>query len=196
VDQPTNGSRFHRHFIVAAVLFSALFFILLGFWPPEGTVRKGERATESLRRHHREGRERLAQIASLLEAIPEGSPATRTELAWIVIASLKEDLRAHDAWEEQVHYPAVDKEVRTVSDLYTAPLRQEHRIIDRWIGELEKMAGDPLFDPRAFCARGDRLLGLLEAHFEVEENVVLPILDRAKTPARAPRDAAPGMIPH
>jgi len=48
-----------------------------------------------------------------------------------------------------------------------------------WIGQLAASARDKGLDARAFVRRTDRLLGLLAAHFEVEDQVFLPVLDRA-----------------
>ena len=52
----------------------------------------------------------------------------------------------------------------------------------RWIGELGAMAKSPSADAQAFTRRADNLLGLVRAHFESEEDVLLPVLDRTMTP--------------
>jgi hypothetical protein len=60
-------------------------------------------------------------------------------------------------------------------------MRYEHTIVGRWIDELAAMAAGPTLDAKAFARKSDRLLGLIAAHFEEEEEVLLPILDRATT---------------
>ena len=57
-------------------------------------------------------------------------------------------------------------------------MRYEHGVVGRWIGELAQEAKRPAPDVKAFTRRTDNLLGLLEAHFEEEEHVLLPILER------------------
>jgi hypothetical protein len=62
---------------------------------------------------------------------------------------------------------------------FTATMRREHAIIDRWIEELAVNAGSTAPDVVGFARSADRLFGLIDAHFEEEEEVLLPILDRA-----------------
>jgi hemerythrin-like domain-containing protein len=48
----------------------------------------------------------------------------------------------------------------------------------RWTDELAALASAPGPDVTAFARRADNLLGLIWAHFEEEEELLLPILDR------------------
>ena len=57
-------------------------------------------------------------------------------------------------------------------------IRYEHRIIARWISELEIETRLRYPDERRFTQLNYQLLGLLKAHFEQEELVLLPILDK------------------
>jgi hypothetical protein len=56
-------------------------------------------------------------------------------------------------------------------------MRYLRRIIAHRIDELVREAGCPEPDSRGFARRGNQLLGLITAHFEEEEEVLLPILD-------------------
>ncbi len=63
-------------------------------------------------------------------------------------------------------------------------MRQEHRVVGRWIDELGALLAKPTFDATAFARRSDNLLGLIDAHFECEEQVLLPLVDRSMTRAQ------------
>jgi hypothetical protein len=43
------------------------------------------------------------------------------------------------------------------------------------------MAAKPGFNAVQFARKTDRLLGLISAHFEEEEEVLLPVLDKSTT---------------
>jgi hemerythrin-like domain-containing protein len=90
---------------------------------------------------------------------------------------LDEEIRPHAAWEEVKLYPLLDSMVGG-GERFTASLRREHAIIDRWIEELAVNAGSTAPDAVWFARSADRLFGLIEAHFEEEEEVLLPILER------------------
>jgi hemerythrin-like domain-containing protein len=90
---------------------------------------------------------------------------------------LDEEIRPHATWEELKLYPLLDSLVGG-REPFTASLRREHAIIDRWIETLAVSAASTAPDPAAFARSADRLFGLIEAHFEEEEQVLLPILER------------------
>jgi hemerythrin-like domain-containing protein len=98
-----------------------------------------------------------------------------------VVEFLRDHILAHAEWEERHLYPAVDKRVHAGEHPFTASMRYEHRIIGRWIDELRQLAAKPSVDAAGFVRNTDRLLGLITAHFEEEEEVLLPILDQRTT---------------
>ncbi len=67
-------------------------------------------------------------------------------------------------------------------------MRNEHKIISRWISELESTSTRKSTDARDFVRKVDRLLELIMAHFASEEDVLLPILDRSMTPEEFDRE--------
>ena len=67
-------------------------------------------------------------------------------------------------------------------------MRYEHKVVNRWIEELERFAEAEKPDVVAFARRTDNLLGLIWAHFEEEEEVLLPILDRTMTTVEFQRE--------
>lgn len=77
---------------------------------------------------------------------------------------------------ERVLYPAVDKRAATGSNPFTASIRApDRRQVDgraRHDGVIDDSGRDGV------CAPADNLPGLISAHIEEEEEVLLPILDR------------------
>ena len=61
----------------------------------------------------------------------------------------------------------------------TRPMNLEHQIMRRWIDEMARLADGSMPDHHAFTRRGERLPGLIEAHFEVDETILYPVLDEA-----------------
>jgi hypothetical protein len=74
--------------------------------------------------------------------------------------------------EERVLYPLLDRRLGR-GRAFTATLRYEHRVIDRWITELAREAARHTPDVLAFARRADKVLGLLEA----EEEMLPPALE-------------------
>lgn len=99
----------------------------------------------------------------------------------MVVKFLDEHIRKHAEWEEAHLYPAVDKRTTAGTHPFTESMRYEHRIVGRSIDQLAAMAKDPAPNATVFARSADRLLGLIAAHFEEEEEVLLPILDKAMT---------------
>jgi len=94
-----------------------------------------------------------------------------------VVSFLQEQIEPHAQWEGRVLYPAVDKRAASGPNAFTASMRYEHRIIGRWIHDLAAESRTETPDALVFARRADNLLGLLWAHLEEEEQVLLPILD-------------------
>lgn len=189
-ESTTNG--FNRYFLMATALMAFAFFIALGFWPPERKPQQG-RATEAFRRHHRRYHEQVAHLSSVFETIHDACEMEQIELMAAAVALLREDLLPHARAEELHLYPAADRLAGGGANPFTAVLRFEHRLLERWTEDLAAIAADPFPDHNAFCLRGERLLGLLEAHLAAEEEVVLPLLDRTMTPEQFRREVGEGM---
>jgi hemerythrin-like domain-containing protein len=105
-----------------------------------------------------------------------------------VVGFLREHLIGHADWEERVLYPLVDRHAGGGPEAFTASMRLEHRIIARWTDELAREASHREPDIGVFCARAHNLLGLVMAHLEEEEDVLLPVLDRTMTAAEFERE--------
>lgn len=152
----------------------------------------GERATEAFRRQHVEIKEHLGHIHGMVGRLAAAPPAEHRDKMGLIVEFLKDHIGTHAAWEERALYPVVDRQAGGGAHPFTASMRHEHRIVERWIGELEQEAAKPSPDAVAFARRADNLLGLIWAHFEEEEEVLLPILDRTMTREQFEREVGSG----
>ncbi|MDP2305577.1 MAG: hemerythrin domain-containing protein [Pseudomonadota bacterium] len=137
------------------------------------------RPTEPFRAEHVALVRELDEVAAKVGSIPTLPAARQREEMKAIVGFFKEHLEPHAGWEERVLYPAVDRRMPTGAlEPFTASMRNDHKVVGRWIGELDALARPQTPDPTAFTRRADNLLGLVRAHFEAEEEVLLPILDR------------------
>ena len=140
-----------------------------------------DRATESFREEHAEVKVHLQHLHDMSGSMAGSDSDAQRKTAKFVAKFLTEHILTHATWEEQHLYPAVDKRTHTGEYAFTTSMRYEHRIVGREIAELNELAAGDALDAVAFARKTDRLLGLISAHFEEEEEVLLPILDKATT---------------
>lgn len=133
-------------------------------------------------------REHLRHVHEWVGALPAQDPATRKKTAQKVVSFFEKHIKPHAEWEERFLYPVVDKLARSGVNPFTSTMRYEHRVVGRWIAELRAEADRPKLDAVKFARRADNLLGLLWAHFEEEEEVLLPFIDKGMTKAEFERD--------
>lgn len=134
------------------------------------------RPSEIFAKHHAEVHEHLGHIDEKVRGLSESSNPQGEMHA---IARLFDQyIRSHAEGEEMHLYPVVDRYASPdAAHGFTATMRFEHRVVGDWIDQLTEMASGEDPDPRAFARRAQRLLGLLEAHFLAEEQVLMPVLD-------------------
>ncbi len=145
--------------------------------------------TAPLREAREQLRRSLEAIAARVGALAAQPLETRSAAMLEVVAELDERLLPHLAWEERTVHPVVDKFACEGPAAFSASMRYEHRIIRRGIDELRERATDAAAAV-AFSRRADSLLSVVLAHFELEEEVLFPILDRALREA-SPRPLVP-----
>lgn len=135
-------------------------------------------ATGPLRARRAEVRAALEALSERIGALSATPPPARRDAMRSVVADLDASLRPHLEWEERTVHPVVDKFACEGPAAFSASMRYEHVIIHRWSADLARRAerGD---DAAAFTRAADRLLGVVLAHFELEEEVLFPILDRS-----------------
>lgn len=148
---------------------------------PAAGVEKAPRPTQPFLDEHAELHEHLRHVSDMVGRLRLEEERDRKETMAHVVRFFRTHLVPHAEWEERVLYPLVDEKAGGGPNRFTASMRHEHRIVGRWIGELEQQAEAPSPDSIAFARRADQLLGLVQAHFEAEEQVLLPILDATMT---------------
>jgi hemerythrin-like domain-containing protein len=134
------------------------------------------RSTDPFRAEHVEIRKHLEHIRGWAGELVKQPLNEQKATMKRTVSFFLEHIRPHAEWEERNLYPIVDRIAG--GEHFTATMRHEHKIVARWVGELAVEAVKPSPDALAFARRTDNLLGLLDAHFEEEEEVLLPLLDR------------------
>lgn len=124
--------------------------------------------------------EALGEIADRVGAL--GSVSSERQRATLhgIVDDVTAHLRPHLEWEERTVHPIVDKYACEGPAVFSASMRYEHEVIYRWLSELRGLADG---DAVPFARRADNLLGVVLAHFELEEQVLFPVLDRSMSPA-------------
>lgn len=137
------------------------------------------RPTQSFRDGHEVIHQALDRLEQRLDSLALAGPAEQREIMDEVISYLAATVQPQMEWEERALYPAVDRHGSAASLSPTATMRYEHRIIERWATELSRERTRPVPNAKAFLRRADMVLGLVRAHLEKEEEVLLPVLDEA-----------------
>lgn len=138
-------------------------------------VRPAEQAgafsQEEFRAHHAEINEHLGHIDTMAQRLPSELPEKQRETMRFVTTFLQEHILTHAAEEEATLYPKADAKA---CSRFTQSMRYEHTVVGAWVKELRQIAEEPSPNVLAFVRRTQRLLGLLEAHFGAEEEVIVP----------------------
>lgn len=143
-----------------------------------------ERPTAAFRSEHAQVQEHLRHVHDWVGALSAQAAGARKQTAQKVVAFFESHIKPHAEWEERFLYPIVDELAGAGANRFTSTMRHEHRIVGRWIGELRAESEKPSLDAARFARRTDNLLGLIWAHFEEEEEVLLPFIDRGMSKAQ------------
>jgi hemerythrin-like domain-containing protein len=141
------------------------------------------RPTAGFRAQHADIVVHLEHLDGMVASLPGASAEEQRRTMAFVAKFLAEHIRSHAEWEEARLYPLVDARACQGGEPFSASMRHEHGIVGRGIDELAAFAAAPTPDVAAFTRAAHRLLGVIAAHFEKEEEVFLPILDRTMTRA-------------
>lgn len=177
----THAAHDWQHGIWGAVVFlivATLMTVMLNL-PASGDETTPGRMTDPLRAEHEALRAHLRHMTSMVGNIAAQTPEEQKETMAHVITCMGTNVQNHNKWDEQFVYPQIEKYGATpgIAVGLTATIAYENRIIGRWVSELKNQASMPEPDIKAFARRADNLLGLVMAHFEEEEDVLLPVLD-------------------
>ena len=136
------------------------------------------RRTEPFRQNLGRLRKVLLSLERHLDSLHEVNESEQMVLMQSAVTLLHDYLLPYLAAEEAVLHPAVERQLPGSGVQPTRLLHLEHDIMRRWIQEMEEEMNGSLPDHNAFARRGERLLGLIEAHFEVDETILYPLLDQ------------------
>lgn len=152
-----------------------------------GASRSTEQPTKEFRAHHATVLEHLGHVDAMAAQLEKEPRDEQLQTMQRVVGFFREHIGPHALDEERVLYPAVRQRAGEGNRLTEVPI-YEHRIVERWIADLETEAAKDSPDAAAFSEKAVHLVGLLRAHFEVEEQVLLPILDTTMTPEEFERE--------
>ncbi len=141
---------------------------------------KDERPTAAFRAEHKAVQEHLRHIHEWAGTLSTQEPAVQKETMLKAVSFFEKHIKPHAEWEERALYPIVDR-LAGGTNPFTSTMRYEHRVVARWTAELRAESDKPKPSAAKFARRTDNLLGLLWAHFEEEEEVLLPYIDKGLT---------------
>ncbi len=128
-------------------------------------------------------KKQIALIERRSEVLITTYPFEQKKTIIQIVNFLRDEVLIHLEWEEKVLYPAIDRKVTTSrSEKFTSGMRYEHNIIRRWFLDLDNETKLRYPDARRFSYQAAQLIGLLKAHLEKEEELLLPILDTTMSP--------------
>ncbi|MBI3856792.1 MAG: hemerythrin domain-containing protein [Planctomycetes bacterium] len=170
--------------LIALALTLAFTALLMTEISRDAPVERELPQTASIRQDLQRVQRQLLGLERTIDTLHEVNESEQIALMNGAIGTLRDCLLPQLALEEKVLYPAVDRRMAGGLVPFTQALQSEHQLMRRWIEELHCLANETLPDHNAFARRAERLLGLLEAHFEVEESLLFPILDQPASVAR------------
>ncbi len=141
-----------------------------------------KRPTDPLRAEHARIVERLQGLGERIERLHESATLDQLSLAREVLDFVKKQVAPHARAEEYTLYPAADWAAGEGSHL-TEAVRFEHQLVQKRCEALEKEIQAGATAGR-LMHRCYAILGLVAAHFQVTEQVLLPYLDKAFDAAR------------
>jgi iron-sulfur cluster repair protein YtfE (RIC family) len=157
--------------------------------------------TEPLRAEHRDLLPHLLALDTAADELDRWSPDDADRSLGHIVQFLRGHLVPHATAEEQVLYPAVDKAME--SPEATATMRADHTEI---VARIDRLAATAATVKERWPDRDlvrdltHQLIGLsaiLQLHFNKEEEVLLPVLDRTLSPdAAAALFARMGEVAH
>ena len=128
-------------------------------------------SVESLRAEHLRVRQELEHAEIMADVLVEAAPSRQRKGMQMIGAMLDDCVRVHARWEERVLALCVAGRAGGVNE-----------ILLRWIGELIREGGARMPDFRAFNTRLERVIGVVIAHLEEEQQTAqIPRSTSART---------------
>lgn len=140
------------------------------------------------REEHTELNARLNDIENELQQLGKKDPQQQEKVMRDLAKKINDNWEEHSKWEEKMLYPAIDNYTQCRDYPFTTTHRLEHTIIRRWISELQQLSNQGRAEVQKFVLKGIELIGLLHAHRETEEKVLLPIFNKHFPPKETPSE--------
>lgn len=138
-------------------------------------------STGPLRAQHADLMAELGRLEALLEELLSPDGADAGEIMTSVVDFVKLQVRPRAQWEEAVLYEAIDRLLGPADLPFTATMRREHELVGAWVQQLDAIRAELPPRKRRFALIAAGMLAFIRAHFQVQEDVLLPILDRNLT---------------
>jgi hemerythrin-like domain-containing protein len=151
--------------------------------PAVSRSRADELPTQTLRDEHVEIRALLRELRGRIDQLGRCSEAALPNFMGSIVETLGGLVDSRIRFADKALFPVIDRHAGAVRFGLTAPMRREHRLIERAVSALRTLAAEALPNALAFSTTAGGLFGLLEAHLDVEENVFFRLLDEAMTRA-------------
>ncbi|MEE9201380.1 MAG: hemerythrin domain-containing protein [Candidatus Brocadiales bacterium] len=137
------------------------------------------RPTDPIRDHHKMLRKQIDDLFQYVDGIKKFSAQERGRLDDL-INFLKNDVLPHAEGEEKHLYKKVGELMN--NPLFTKTMELDHQHIKQYISELETEINNVYKDSadstvRRIQTAASKLRGIMEPHFQKEDDVYLPILD-------------------
>lgn len=165
-----------KNFIVT---FLSLFFFCF--------VANAQRSDESVSAEHAVIQADLHKIDQLIGTLIYGDAKDAKQIKKQIVTMLGKNLVPHSEKEEAGLYTDADQMAGDQRYSFTTRIRYEHVIIKRRLKALTdsvNLSGQDI----VFARKADQLLGLITAHFEQEEKLVIPLVKFGTTPKANGKD--------
>jgi hemerythrin-like domain-containing protein len=136
----------------------------------------------SLEEQHAKIRSDFASLTEALQGFPEKATALDESKTSLIFKFFNTSLSPHVQWEEKSFYPLADACIQCRRAPFTASFIREHQIINRWLAELLEISKQPDGSISDFTKLYYQIIGLLQAHLEVEDLILIPISNQCLAP--------------
>ncbi|MFQ5863307.1 MAG: hemerythrin domain-containing protein [Candidatus Brocadiales bacterium] len=148
------------------------------------------RPTEDIREHHKMLEEKLHGFFHDIESLQKFSARERGQLDDLM-NFLKEELLPHAEGEEKHLYGKVAELMN--NPLFTKTMEMDHQFIKQYITELETEINNVYKESADVTIKkiqktASKLQGIMEPHFQKENDVYLPILDEKLSKERVEKE--------
>ena len=156
-----------------------LLTLLMGTLSSVSVAHARDGSLDSVQEETTQIRREIDRMENLVDALPRMSARRQRAAMDQIVRYLDDVVSENNKRIEREVYTDVDRVTDAHRTRYTQPLREQNRILDRWIADLGAESRGRYPDTLGFMRRAHNIFGLLQAKYDVEERVILPIFERA-----------------